>query len=572
MENRINKIDRIAENKRKIKAAFFDLDGTLVSFDTHRIPEEAMRALSILKKKGLDLFISTGRPPIQLQRNIEQLDQVGFDGMVTMNGQYCTTGDEVVRQVQIPRESLEMLIPWLEENNIACNFVERDYTYLNHDSEEVQRVKAEFGPGARFEPVDSTDRIYDNPVYQLNPYIPEELEEDFLAHCPGVRFVRWNPVVGDVIPDQGGKHVGIASVLEKYGITPDEYIAFGDGQNDIEMLEHAGIGVAMGNASDEVKAAADYVTTDLEDNGIVNGLYAMGLLTPEEKAEALGVPAEKTPSDESTELLPHDPEAGKKIKAAFFDIDGTLVSFKTHDIPESTLRALKELKEKGIKIFLAIGRPPEHLVHVPHIDTMGFDGTIALNGQYVTVDDKLIRERWIAKEDLEQLLPWLDESHTACSFFELEYSYLNFMTPAVEELNRVLGATSHPMPVNSTDRIQTERVYQLNGYFGPGGEVEFLAHLPNCKAARWNDIFADIMPADGGKPEGIQSILDHYGYDKTECIAFGDGGNDVDMLDFAGIGVAMGNGGDEAKAAADFIAPTVDEDGILRTLKAYSIL
>ena len=69
MENRINKIDRIAENKRKIKAAFFDLDGTLVSFDTHRIPEEAMRALSILKKKGLDLFISNGRPPIQLQRN-----------------------------------------------------------------------------------------------------------------------------------------------------------------------------------------------------------------------------------------------------------------------------------------------------------------------------------------------------------------------------------------------------------------------------------------------------------------------------------------------------------------------
>lgn len=107
MENRINKIDRIAENKRKIKAAFFVLDGTLVSFDTHRIPEEAMRALSILKKKGLDLFISTGRPPIQLQRNIEQLDQVGFDGMVTMNGQYCTTGNEVVRQVQIPRESLE---------------------------------------------------------------------------------------------------------------------------------------------------------------------------------------------------------------------------------------------------------------------------------------------------------------------------------------------------------------------------------------------------------------------------------------------------------------------------------
>ncbi|MGI6109849.1 MAG: Cof-type HAD-IIB family hydrolase [Eubacteriaceae bacterium] len=546
--------------KKPIKAVFFDIDGTLVSFETHRMPESAVRALKLLKKKGIRLFIATGRPPIQLQPQIAQFDDIGFDGMVTINGQLCTTSNEVIRSTPIPVQTMETLIPWLDQNNIACKFVEADYSYLNRLSPAVDLVRSHYASGLQKpEPVDSTDRIYSHKVYQLNPYIDAGQEQDFLDHAPGLRLVRWNPMFSDAIPENGSKAEGIIAVLDAFGLSTEECAAFGDGENDIEMLQTAGIGVAMGDA-EIVRQAADYCAGTPDENGLVEGLRKAGLLTDAEADEALGL------SDQQLR------ENGKNIKAAFFDIDGTLVSFTTHDIPESTLKALKLLQQNDIRIFLATGRPPEHMVHVPHIDTIGFDGTVALNGQYCTVGDQVIRDVCIPEENLNQLVPWLEDSHTACSFFELEYSYLNFTSDKTEELEKFLGPTAHTMPVNSTDRISDHKVYQLNGYIGPEDEQEFLSHIPGCQAVRWNNIFADIIPADGGKPNGLQSVLEHYGLNREQSIAFGDGGNDADMLRYAGIGIAMGNAGTEAREAADYITDSVDDNGIFKALVHLGIL
>lgn len=88
----------------------------------------------------------------------------------------------------------------------------------------------------------------------------------------------WNPYFCDIIPKDSNKGVGIRRMAEKYGIDISETMAFGDGNNDIEMLQAAGIGVAMGNAGDDVKAVADYVTTADTDNGVVNALRHFGIL------------------------------------------------------------------------------------------------------------------------------------------------------------------------------------------------------------------------------------------------------------------------------------------------------
>ena len=81
-----------------------------------------------------------------------------------------------------------------------------------------------------------------------------------------------------MIPAAGGKDKGMDAVLAYFGIPLEDSIAFGDGENDLSMLIHAGIGVAMGSASDEVKSQADYVTHTVEEDGILSALEAFGLL------------------------------------------------------------------------------------------------------------------------------------------------------------------------------------------------------------------------------------------------------------------------------------------------------
>ena len=91
-------------------------------------------------------------------------------------------------------------------------------------------------------------------------------------------MTRWHKNGIDLLDRQGGKVRGIREYLERRGILPEETMAFGDGDNDIEMLRFAGIGVAMGNASDAVKAQADYVTASVDEDGIALALQHFGLI------------------------------------------------------------------------------------------------------------------------------------------------------------------------------------------------------------------------------------------------------------------------------------------------------
>ena len=94
----------------------------------------------------------------------------------------------------------------------------------------------------------------------------------------GCEATRWYPSFTDVVPAGSSKRIGIDKVIEYFGISLNETMAFGDGGNDIAMLKHAGIGIALGNADDEVKNSADYVTTSVDDDGVVNALKHFGLM------------------------------------------------------------------------------------------------------------------------------------------------------------------------------------------------------------------------------------------------------------------------------------------------------
>ena len=95
-----------------IKAIFFDIDGTLVSMDTHRIPDDAYDALFKLKEKGIKLFIASGRPPIQLPLIGDQFNAFEFDGYVLLNGQYCMDQNKnVFHKMPIDKETFQTVVP-----------------------------------------------------------------------------------------------------------------------------------------------------------------------------------------------------------------------------------------------------------------------------------------------------------------------------------------------------------------------------------------------------------------------------------------------------------------------------
>ena len=260
------------------------------------------------------------------------------------------------------------------------------------------------------------------------------------------------------------------------------------------------------------------------------------------------------------------------VKAVFFDIDGTLVSFTTHTIPDSTRRALQALRQNGVKVFIATGRPPAQTAFLDTLADFRFDGIVAMNGQYCTDETGPFYEKSIPTASLRQLLPWLEQSGLACSFVELDYGYLNRVSQQVLDLYAMLGGTVDQEPVDDPVRALTHTTYQLSAYLPAEQEAEFLAHLPGCRAVRWNPCFADIIPADGGKPVGVGKMLERFGLKREESMAFGDGGNDSDMLQYAAVGVAMDNAGDDVKAAADYVTAGVDEDGVERALRHFGVI
>lgn len=255
----------------KIRAVFFDIDGTIQTFgNPPQIPESTRLAMDLLRKNGIKLFIATGRPPSALTEFVEN-SNLTFDGWVTMNGQYVYADDKIVREVTIPKAQVSGTLDYLEEKGIFANVASLEAIMSNSDVfPEMAYVNRKY----------SKEEILSHNIYQLMVYIEEgdPREKEFFDVLTSCKSARWHPIFMDVIPKDGGKNKGIDAMLEYFGIPLEESMAFGDGGNDMGMLEHVHLGIAMGNARDYVKEVADYVTTDIDDDGIYNACKHFGII------------------------------------------------------------------------------------------------------------------------------------------------------------------------------------------------------------------------------------------------------------------------------------------------------
>ena len=255
------------------------------------------------------------------------------------------------------------------------------------------------------------------------------------------------------------------------------------------------------------------------------------------------------------------------IKAIFFDIDGTLVSHTKRDIPEGVLTALDELRAKGILLFIASGRHISEFPALPLHD-YPFDGYVTQTGQICYNGAfETIYEQPFTDEDTESLVRMFNEREIPIVLLNDRSLYINFVN---EYVVRTQNAINTPIP--PIDSYHGEKLYGAT-VFGESATIDRVEErLTASRATRWNRFAADIVLGEAGKENGIRKMLDHYGISRDEIMAFGDADNDLDMISFAGIGVVMGNGTERMKEIADYVTASVDEGGVVESLRHFGLI
>ncbi|WP_343633949.1 Cof-type HAD-IIB family hydrolase [Fluviicola sp.] len=278
---------------------------------------------------------------------------------------------------------------------------------------------------------------------------------------------------------------------------------------------------------------------------------------------------EKNPNTDSTTTPTSDFNKQQTIKAVFFDIDGTLISFNTRTIPESAVLAIQKLQEQGIRVIVATGRSIQAVTPIRHL---GFDGYVTFNGSACYDKDGNQLSRYtISPDSISRLLHYTENREINFVLMYENTVAVNLVTPEI-----IASQTKLKLPVPPVlDRTNPDigNVLQANVFIGPEEEAAFMQTvMPDCVAARWTPLFADVNPAGISKKIGLELFCSYFGLDVSETMAFGDGGNDITMLQYAGIGVAMGNAGANVKSAADYITTDADEDGIWKALEYFGVI
>lgn len=262
----------------KTKALFFDVDGTLMGYITHRIHPADIESLQKLHEKGYKLFIASGRD-LYIPSELSVLSPVlpYIDGFISANGQRCfLTDGTVISYHPLPEEDFVPIRELCHENHIAILY------YIGHESFITEWTKHVQGFSEHV-------NIPVPPIRPIDPGLTEPQKiciyitpEDEARLLPGLKkhtySTRTSEDLIDLIPLGVGKDSGIREICAFLGISVSETMAFGDGENDLSMLRQAGISIAMGNAGEALKAIADHVTETSENAGITKALEYYGLI------------------------------------------------------------------------------------------------------------------------------------------------------------------------------------------------------------------------------------------------------------------------------------------------------
>ena len=251
----------------------FDIDGTLTDRSTDKIPDTNVTTLKRLREQGYLVVICTGRmhkaAPMLKEAGVEYDYIIGASGHVIADG-----NDQVIWSVRIREEPYRKINEYCQNNGIGLFWKYEDGCYAYGPHPVIERI------------------LNSNPAC----YYRQREEDDLLTNCGALagdeekirafqkEFAQYVDVVhgGFILEDlclKGiSKHTGIEKLLEITQVKREETMSFGDSENDIEMLTYTGVGIAMGDAMEKARQAADWVSVSSRDGGILKALQHFGIL------------------------------------------------------------------------------------------------------------------------------------------------------------------------------------------------------------------------------------------------------------------------------------------------------
>lgn len=267
-------------------------------------------------------------------------------------------------------------------------------------------------------------------------------------------------------------------------------------------------------------------------------------------------------------MLRHILKANPKI--IFFDIDGTLISHETPHLSDNLKQTFKELQNRGIQLWVSTGRHYQEIYKSKFSEEYDFDGYITSNGNYCYTAEKVIYANPIPVEDLLSADKYAKEMGYPLFYGMEKDAYVTGINDRVLALEKLFGFKFTIS--QDTEKLKNEPIYIIVTYCGQEKTKDIIAQMPHCKGTSWHDITTDIIQKDAGKGNGIRHILDYYHIDPEDTMAFGDGDNDIEMLDAVKIPVVMENAPEHVKKHGVYTTGTVETEGIIQALKHYGII
>lgn len=272
-------------------------------------------------------------------------------------------------------------------------------------------------------------------------------------------------------------------------------------------------------------------------------------------------------------------------KIVFFDIDGTLVT-KYNSVPKSTKEAIAKLKENGHIPVIATGRAPLLIDEI--IEELEIDSYIAMNGQLVVHKGEVVFNNPIEKATVDRLTAKAVDQSNGIILCGAEDIFSNSivslakrssMWTVLKTIGKIVpGHLQFSLfkrlirrPPNPKD-YEGKSIYQVIIETSVEEEKKYKKDFPDLSFARSNYYTVDIISEGISKAVGIEKFLERLGLDLEDTFAFGDSPNDLEMLGYVKTGIAMDNGWDEIKDAADYVTDAVDKDGIKNGLEHFNLI
>lgn len=260
----------------------------------------------------------------------------------------------------------------------------------------------------------------------------------------------------------------------------------------------------------------------------------------------------------------------------FFDVDGTILPFGK-DIPESALKAIYKARDMGHRIFLSTGRGTMEIDS--RLDKLPLDGGVYSAGGTVIFKDRIVYTRRFDEEEKAYMLDFAKENNLEIL---IQTEKGTFMKPSAyrcweESLMKYVGRMIAIPNLIVVDEFPDDLVVNKLDFFSMDGKVETIRKIIDKRFTVVGNtvglplsMMAEIALSDITKATGIKAMIDYLGDDLSSVVAVGDGANDFEMVEYASLGIAMGNASDELKSVADFVTTDIEEDGLANAI-AYAI-